>query len=741
MIWQADGGVGHRLEFMYKPVMDTLVDGFRAVPPSIAAKIGLPRIVHGFGVSAFRALAARLLRPAQVQVKVFPTVSSAPQTGSCTLGSGDVFIWIGPVGSDVPPWRELRRRGVRTIYFQTEPSDACQFARSDAQEIWEFSWHNFDACARRLPVGLTMRYVPLGYHAPPVRELAATLRTPQFSGRRGTELLFFGYPFYKSGRGSCYARLARTLGPRLNATWLMWSAEDFEAWWSEHGQWAVHLNLHKTCENAHNPVVFRTALLLSRGATVISERSYWRDEKEYEGLVHFGRVDDLPAMLDRNVVRSAVSAATLSARPLQTSSRVAKMYAERFAPRRIFQRAAIYDALMLNGSIPGPGTSPLPEAVHIGTYPVDHTARGSGWAGRGVRGRVRTGGRGNGGGGRGGRGGGGRGGGGGGGRGGGGGGGGGGVGGKGGGTKRPSDGGASLGLDVAGRRSYRSRHPPTHASYALLLHGRLGTIGAAPSISLVTKLRAVDYQVPIATCAASHIEFVVRANAATNANGQGGVDIFAHTWNPPVGRFFDAEYGKHLRASLHEPLEFFDKEKPRSQALSVGRAARLMGEHEAERKRPYLFCLILRADLLVGAPISLHSFDPKRIWFAEHCCMNEAHSELEKAAVHAKCDAIKGDMKSDPRYSKVLTGRFNYRKRVLGPCRVTQYGGYWGLEKQREDYYYVVRLLPSVPLASHPRAALSPSRAVTTLRGLFVSVGCRLSCLLAAYGLVVCCAS
>ena len=97
----------------------------------------------------------------------------------------------------------------------------------------------------------------------------------------------------------------------------------------------------------------------------------------------------------------------------------------------------------------------------------------------------------------------------------------------------------------------------------------------------MTKLRAVDYQVPIATCAASHIEFVVRANAATNANGHGGVDIFAHTWNPPVGRFFDAEYGKHLRASLHEPLEFFDKEKPRSQALSVGRAARLMGEHEA----------------------------------------------------------------------------------------------------------------------------------------------------------------
>ena len=241
---------------------------------------------------------------------------------------------------------------------------------------------------------------------------------------------------------------------------------------------------------------------------------------------------------------------------------------------------------------------------------------------------------------------------------------------------------------AGGRRGYESRAAPTMAPFALLLHGRLGTLAAAPSIAIAqSHLRNTDFAIPIAACAASHLEHVVRANAAAS----GGVDIFAHTWNPSLASFFDAEYGTHLRASLHEPLEFKDKEKPRSQALSIGRAAGLMAGHETKRNRPYAFCLVLRADLIIGAPILIHEFGRTGLWFAEHCCMNQAESALEKAAVHAKCDSqtSKG-WHSDPRYRPKLTGQFNYRKRILGPCRVTQYGGYWGLQNHKEDYYYAV---------------------------------------------------
>ena len=714
---------------MYKPVMDTLVDGFSDVPDRATRAGRKPRVVHGFGVRKFKTLMARML-PSDQRGR---SRDSWPHP---LLQDGDVFVWIGPVGSDVPPWRALRERGVRTVYYQTEPADGCMAGQSDAHEVWEFSWHNFDACRPRLAPGLTLRYVPLGYHAPSAQEVAATRAaalTPPLG--RDAELIFFGYPFYKSGRGACYAKLAKALGSRLNATWSIWTAQDFEAWWRSSGQWAVHLNLHKSCERAHNPVVFRTALLLSRGGSVLSEHSYARDEAEYAGLVQFGKVSELPAKLDAIIGAAAgMVAAGAGARPagapraLQTHEDIAKLYAQRFAPRRIFERARLYDDLLLPLSLRNTSaTFDTPTTVVVGA-PREHRGRGPPHQRLAERLAVRRG-KGGGGKGGGGKGGGGKGG-----------------GGKGGGGKVGKAALAAAALADAlaeeyskeqkvaasfgsagemERRSYQSTEPPTFAQFALLLHGRIGTIGAAPSIALATRgLSAREYATPIAAAAASHIEHIVLANArrpraagktpsacrrgigsarrlSCALQSDGGVDVFAHSWNPPAGRFFDSEYGVHLRASLHEPLEFRDREKPRSQALSIGRAAKLMGAHEAERKAPYAFCLIIRSDLLVGAPILLRDFDHTKVWFAEHCCMNEASDEATKAIVRAKCapktaaaGVAVGDAKaggrSDARYAKVLTGSFTYRKRVLGPCRVTQYGGYWGLQYQREDYYYAL---------------------------------------------------
>ena len=159
IVWQADGGVGHALEFMYKPVMDTLVDGFSNVPDRATRAARKPRVVHGFGVRKFKTLMARML-PSDQRGR---SRDSWPHP---LLQDGDVFVWIGPVGSDVPPWRALRERGVRTVYYQTEPFDGCQVAGSASEEIWEFSWHNVDMCAPRLAPGVTLRYVPLGYAEP-----------------------------------------------------------------------------------------------------------------------------------------------------------------------------------------------------------------------------------------------------------------------------------------------------------------------------------------------------------------------------------------------------------------------------------------------------------------------------------------------------------------------------------------------------------------------------------------------
>jgi hypothetical protein len=126
LIWQADGGKGHDLGFMYHPVMSTLVDGFHTAPSR-------PRVISGHGMHWLRS-----------QLRMHRGLEGE-------LTAGDVFIWIGPIGSDVPPWRALRRRGVRTVFYQTEPLTyhTCSLGQSQPEELWEFSWHNFDVCAKK----------------------------------------------------------------------------------------------------------------------------------------------------------------------------------------------------------------------------------------------------------------------------------------------------------------------------------------------------------------------------------------------------------------------------------------------------------------------------------------------------------------------------------------------------------------------------------------------------------------
>ena len=105
----------------------------------------------------------------------------------------------------------------------------------------------------------------------------------------------------------------------------------------------------------------------------------------------------------------------------------------------------------------------------------------------------------------------------------------------------------------------------------------------------------------------------LRANVHAALERQlGGVDVFVHTWNPHAAALVDGAYSPYLRASLHQPVEYCDKEKPRSQALSIGRAADLMEAHERARGGGrYALCLVLRLDLLVGAPILLGTLDPE----------------------------------------------------------------------------------------------------------------------------------
>ena len=86
VIWQADGGMpSHNVDFMYKPVMDTIVRGFSDLPASVRSALGdlggLPQVIHGAGVRS------RHWR-------------SGP---AADLRAGDVFVWMN-ISHGKPFW-------------------------------------------------------------------------------------------------------------------------------------------------------------------------------------------------------------------------------------------------------------------------------------------------------------------------------------------------------------------------------------------------------------------------------------------------------------------------------------------------------------------------------------------------------------------------------------------------------------------------------------------------------------
>ena len=58
------------------------------------------------------------------------------------------FVWVGIHGLERVPWGELRARGVRTVYYQTEPIGRCPFTNSTVDELWDFAWFNLEKCQR-----------------------------------------------------------------------------------------------------------------------------------------------------------------------------------------------------------------------------------------------------------------------------------------------------------------------------------------------------------------------------------------------------------------------------------------------------------------------------------------------------------------------------------------------------------------------------------------------------------------
>lgn len=245
------GQLGLDLALMYRPVVETLVEGF-ARTHEVEARSG--------------------------EWEIEPE----------TLSKDDVFVMVGPAGWDRVPFEAIRSRGVRIVMYQTEPLNARlpdwieQQLRCGAEELWDYSHANLKKLAPAAKsAGVRLRYVPPGY--------ASSLDHGTRSGGVVTSpVVFLGTMWAERPRS--FVRL-RAEGLPLEHVEGVFRPEELSDLCSSR---TVFLNLHKHAGDPSQPAeMLRCSLLLSNRTILISETCDEDDMRELEGLVNFSPLEGL----------------------------------------------------------------------------------------------------------------------------------------------------------------------------------------------------------------------------------------------------------------------------------------------------------------------------------------------------------------------------------------------------------------------------------------------------------------
>ena len=291
------------VRYMYAPVISSLVAVFHAAGP----------------------------------VEPMVNFASEQDVGSAAaLRRGDLFIFVGMHGvrhMTMARWQGLRKRGIRTAYYQSEPRQRCFVSdRTMMDEVWDFSWYNLDICRNHTHDPPLLRYVPLV-------ALQGSPRVRYQPNRTCTSLVFFGGAY---DRDRCLSFLKTSIDAagdeaRFRSVYNVWSESDFDVFLTQAGV-GIFVNIHRHCRvvipPAATPVTWRNPVLLNAHAIVISERCYWKDEMQFAGLIDFSNVTSLPKAFFR------LRAMTAGERQALAESRHAA-FAERFRPSKVSVRAGL----------------------------------------------------------------------------------------------------------------------------------------------------------------------------------------------------------------------------------------------------------------------------------------------------------------------------------------------------------------------------------------------------------------
>jgi len=219
----------------------------------------------------------------------------------------------------------LKQRKVHVIYYQSEVVDACLFKHGEVDEIWDYSWANIEACEKKGD-GPKQRYVPLA--------ALSTLKTVQRP--QPGPLLFFGGVQWRPVE--CREKLQAALTNNFNWEYETWDDTAYQQKVLDKSN--IYLNMHKACgqHRLPMPVTWRNPKLLNAHALIVSEHSHPKDEEEFAGMIDFVDFEAIPAKYNELASMSAEERQKLA-------DARAELFSVKFDPRRIFQKAGIYELM------------------------------------------------------------------------------------------------------------------------------------------------------------------------------------------------------------------------------------------------------------------------------------------------------------------------------------------------------------------------------------------------------------
>ena len=296
---------------LVEPVVATLMAGFRGAPNRKA--FALNRVTGG--PDRFNSL-----------------VSTAKR--------GDVLVWVDNNEGARYDLRPLRSRGVHVVWYQTKPTEdgSCAVTKDEVEEIWDYSWKNIDDCRNAPPRELSSfgdsdapetRYVPVG----------AVPDAPRLPARQELSKGPAALGLMHGGRTTALAALRAQLSGGVSRVdsvggLELSSRKAFQKYLEEKSQLGIFATLLPEAAGPR-PTTWNNSRLLNARGLVLSEPSYWKDEREYVGMVDFVPLAQMGTAFE-------TLAASAAEEREQLRDERHELFARRFDPSAIFERAGIH---------------------------------------------------------------------------------------------------------------------------------------------------------------------------------------------------------------------------------------------------------------------------------------------------------------------------------------------------------------------------------------------------------------